>query len=105
VFEHLGKKAEGEKCPAIDGIIDETHELIGEIEDKDTLDAALIAAVQAINHYEITRYGTLCVWAQQLGHADIRNLLEQNLSEVKDADEKLSRLAEDRLNAEAQKAA
>lgn len=104
-FAHLGKPAAGETCPAIDGIIDETHELIGEVTDADTLDAALIAAAQAIAHYGITRYGTLCVWTEELGHADIRNLLEESLSHEKDFDSSLSHLAEKRLNAEAKKAA
>jgi len=100
-FEAIGKKAEAEKCPAIKGITDEAEELMGEIEDQDTLDAALLSAAQAVEHYEITRYGTLCVWAEELGFDDAKNLLEETLSEEKDADSKLTQLAESKLNRKA----
>ena len=70
VFDLLGEKAKAVTCPAIDGIIKEANEVAGEVSDKDVLDAALIAAAQAVEHYEITRYGTLVTWAEQLGRSD-----------------------------------
>ena len=94
-------KPEGVDCPAIDGIIDETNEIAGEVEDKRVLDAALIAAGQAVEHYEMTRYGTLIAWAKQLGRADVASLLEQTLKEEKAADAKLTGLAERGINAKA----
>ncbi|WP_417689846.1 ferritin-like domain-containing protein [Roseibium sp.] len=101
VFEVIGKKPSGEECPAIEGIVKEAEELIEEIDDKETLDAALIAAAQAVEHYEITRYGTLLTWAKLLGHDDAISLLRDNMEEEKSADAKLSRLAEDKLNKKA----
>ena len=85
-------------CPAIDGIIDEAEEVPGEVEDKSVLDAALIAAAQAVEHYEITRYGTLIAWAKQLGRNDCAALLQQNLEEEKAADKKLTAMAESKVN-------
>lgn len=101
VFKLHGVKAEGVDCPAIDGIIEETDEIAGDISDKQVLDAALIAAGQAVEHYEMTRYGTLVAWAKQLGRADCAALLEQNLKEEKAADAKLTSLAERGVNAKA----
>ncbi|MCK5749285.1 MAG: ferritin-like domain-containing protein [Oricola sp.] len=101
VFEVLGLKPEGEECPAIEGIVKEAEELMDEIQDTDTLDAALIAAAQAVEHYEITRYGTLLTWAKELGHEDVIPLLRDTIDQEKSADDKLSRLAEDRLNKKA----
>ena len=101
VFEVLGKKPSGEECPAIEGITKEAEELIDEVDDKTTMDAALIAAGQAVEHYEITRYGTLITWAEELGHDEVVSLLRDNLSEEKDADSKLTRIAEDKLNKKA----
>ena len=75
VFELLGKKAEGEKCPAIEGILKEGDELMKEIKDPDTRDAAMIAAAQAVEHYEITRYGTLVSWGELLKQPDAVKLL------------------------------
>ena len=100
-FEILGRKASGEECPAIEGIIEEAEELIGEIRDAETMDAALIASAQAVEHYEITRYGTLLTWAQELGHDKIVALLRDSIEEEKSADAKLTRLAEDRINKKA----
>jgi ferritin-like metal-binding protein YciE len=94
-------KPEGVDCPAIDGIIDETNEIAGEVADKKVLDAALIAAGQAVEHYEMTRYGTLVAWAKQLGRADVASLFEQTLKEEKAADAKLTGLAERGINAKA----
>jgi ferritin-like metal-binding protein YciE len=101
VFELLGKKAAGEKCPAIDGILTEGDELMKEIKDPDTRDAAMIAAAQAVEHYEITRYGTLVSWGELLGHKDAVKLLAANLKEEHAADGKLNKLAEGKLNKQA----
>jgi ferritin-like metal-binding protein YciE len=101
VFEMMGEDIEGTTCPAIDGIIEEADEVAGEIEDKKVLDAALIAAAQAVEHYEITRYGTLIAWAQQAGHGNCIDLLRQNLDEEKATDKKLSTLANDHINRQA----
>jgi ferritin-like metal-binding protein YciE len=101
VFKLHGKDAKGVNCPAIDGIIEEANEVAGEVEDKQVLDAALIAAAQAVEHYEMTRYGTLVAWATQLGRSDCAALLRQNLEEEKAADSKLTTLAESNVNAKA----
>jgi ferritin-like metal-binding protein YciE len=101
VFKLHGVKAEGVDCPAIDGIIEETNEIAGDVADKQVLDAALIAAGQAVEHYEMTRYGTLIAWAKQLGRPDCASVLEQNLKEEKAADAKLTSLAERGINAKA----
>ena len=77
VFEKLGEEPKGVDCPAIDGIIDEAEDVSGEVDDKSVLDAALIAAAQAVEHYEMTRYGTLIAWAKQLGRNDCVSLLQQ----------------------------
>jgi ferritin-like metal-binding protein YciE len=98
VFKLLGKEPRGVDCPAIDGIIDEAEEVAGEVEDKSVLDAALIAAAQAVEHYEITRYGTLIAWAKELGRNDCAALLQQNLDEEKAADKKLTAMAESKVN-------
>lgn len=100
-FKTLGKEPKGEKCDAMVGIVKETKSLIDEVEDADTRDAAIIAASQAIDHYEITRYGTLVSWADLLGHKEVANLLRQNLESEKDSDGRLTRLAEDHLNKQA----
>jgi ferritin-like metal-binding protein YciE len=96
VFQLMGKKPKSVDCPAIDGIIDEAEEVTGEVEDKDVLDAAIIAAGQAVEHYEITRYGSLIAWAKRLGRNDAAKLLEQTLNEEKAADRKLTTIAESR---------
>jgi ferritin-like metal-binding protein YciE len=101
VFEMHGAEKKAEKCPAINGIIEEANEVAGEIEDKDVLDAALVASAQAVEHYEITRYGTLVAWAKQLGRADCAAVLEKTLSEEKAADDKLSSLATGGVNRKA----
>jgi len=79
VFEILGEKPRGEECPAIEGIIDEAEELMDDIEQGNTIDAALIAAAQAVEHYEITRYGTLVSWAGEFGLDDVVDLLSETL--------------------------
>lgn len=101
VFELHGVNVAGVDCPAIDGIIEEAEDVAGEVEDKNVLDAALIAAGQAVEHYEITRYGTLIAWAEQLGRNDCASLLRQNLEEEKATDQKLTSLAESNLNRKA----
>ena len=98
VFDSIGKPARGAKCEAIIGIIDEAEEIMGEVDDPDTLDAAMVASAQAVEHYEITRYGTLVAWAKQLGHADAVKHLEETLKEEKATDEKLTRFAEQQVN-------
>ena len=101
VFKMHDVKVEGVDCPAIDGILKEAKEVSGEVEDKQVLGAALIAMAQAVEHYEMTRYGTLIAWAKQLGRADCASVLEQNLKEEKAADQKLTGLAERGINAKA----
>ncbi len=92
VFEAIGKKAEGEECPAIEGIVKEASELLSEIKDNDTCDAAIISAAQAVEHYEITRYGTLITWAEELGlDKKVASLLGDTLDEEESADEKLTK--------------
>ena len=92
-FQKLGKQPSGTKCPAIDGIISEADEIAGEVEDKAVLDAAIVASAQAVEHYEICRYGTLIAWAEQLGHDDIVRFLNTNLNEEKAANTKLNTIA------------
>jgi ferritin-like metal-binding protein YciE len=101
VFKKLGQEPKGTDCPAIDGIIEESNEIAGEIEDKRVIDAALIAAAQAVEHYEITRYGTLVAWAQELGHRGVISLLQRNLKEEAATDKKLTVLALKRANPKA----
>ena len=96
-----GVEAKGVDCPAIDGIIDEAEEIAGEVDDKQVLDAALIAAAQAVEHYEITRYGTLVAWAKQLGRNDCAAVLQKNLDEEKATDQKLTAMAEKSVNRKA----
>lgn len=101
VFKMHGVEAEGLDCPAIDGIIEEANDVAGEVEDKKVLDAALIAAAQAVEHYEMTRYGTLVAWAKQLGRGDCASVLQKNLDEEKAADQKLTAMAESSVNRKA----
>ncbi len=98
VFRLQGIQPEAVTCPAIDGIIKEADEVAGEVDDKNVLDAALVAAAQAVEHYEITRYGTLVAWAKELGRSDIANIFNQTLAEEKATDAKLTKLAESRIN-------
>jgi ferritin-like metal-binding protein YciE len=93
VFKMHGVEVEGVDCPAIDGILKEASEVAGDVDDKAVLDAALIASAQAVEHYEITRYGTLIAWAKQLGRKDCASVLLENLDEEKATDKKLSGLA------------
>jgi ferritin-like metal-binding protein YciE len=98
VFKMHGAEVKAVSCPAIDGIIEEANEVAGEVDDKSVLDAALINAAQAAEHYEITRYGSLIAWAKQLGRNDCATVLQKTLDEEKAADVKLTKLAESKVN-------
>src|ERR1700753_2689216 len=101
IFELIGKPARGKKCDAIEGILDEGKEIMDEYKDEPALDAGLLAAAQAVEHYEISRYGTLRSWAAQLGLKDAVKLLDETLAEEKKTDDALSKLADTAVNAEA----
>jgi len=101
VFEMHGVPIKGVDCPAIDGILEEASEVAGEADNKSVMDAALIAAAQAVEHYEITRYGTLIAWAKELGRADCASLLEESLQEEQATDTKLNKLATAKVNQKA----
>lgn len=101
VFRMHGVEIKGVNCPAIDGIIEEADDIAGEVDDKQVLDAALIAAAQAVEHYEMTRYGTLVAWAKQLGREDCASVLQKNLDEERAADKKLTAMAESKINRKA----
>ena len=102
IFDLLGEKAKAVTCPAIDGIIKEANETAGDIADKAVLDAALIAAAQAVEHYEITRYGTLVTWAEQLGRTEIAALLGETLAEEYATDDTLTAMAKSKVNPKAE---
>ena len=101
VFELVGKPARGKPCQAMQGIIEEGKEVMEDFADSEALDAGLIDAAQAVEHYEICRYGTLRSWAMQLGMRDAARLLEQTLEEEKKTNELLSKLAESAVNQKA----
>jgi ferritin-like metal-binding protein YciE len=101
VFKMHGVEAKGVDCPAIDGIIEEANDVASDVQDKEVLNAALAAAAQAVEHYEITRYGSLMAWAKQLGRNDCASVLQKNLDEEKAADKKLTQIAEAKLNLKA----
>lgn len=105
VFEAIGKRPRAKTCPAIDGIIEEGEEIMDDFKGSPALDAGLLAAAQAVEHYEISRYGTLTAWAKQLGLSEAAALLEQTLQEESKTDEALSKLAETAVNTAAQKKA
>mgnify|MGYP001114609007 CR=1 FL=1 len=100
-FELIGESPKGTTCPAIDGIIKEAREIAGDIAEKKVLDAALITAAQAVEHYEITRYGTLIAWAEEIGNGPVAKLLTTTLSEEQAADKKLTTIAERKVNRKA----
>jgi ferritin-like metal-binding protein YciE len=102
VFKTIDEKPQGKKCPAIDGIIDEGKEIMDEYKGSPALDAGLLSAAQAVEHYEITRYGTLVTWANELGNKEAAELLKATLGEEEATDEALSELAETCVNQEAQ---
>jgi len=98
VFQMLGAAVKAMDCPAIDGIIREADEVAGEVADKSVLDAAVINAARAAEHYEIARYGSMVAWAKQLGRNDAAGILHKTLDEEKATDKKLSALAEGKVN-------
>jgi ferritin-like metal-binding protein YciE len=98
VFKMHGVKAKGVDCPAIDGIIKEAKDITGDVADKKVLDAALIAAAQAVEHYEITKYGTLVAWAKELGRSDCASVLKKNLDEEEMTDQALTKIATSKVN-------
>ena len=102
VFEIVGKRASGKPCEAMQGLVAEGQEIMEEFKDSDALDAGLIASAQTIEHYEISRYGTLRTWAEQLGMRDAVKLLEQTLEEEKKTDKLLTEIAESSANQEAE---
>jgi ferritin-like metal-binding protein YciE len=104
VFQLIEEPAKGKKCAAIEGIIEEGKEIMVEFKNSPALDAGLLAGAQAVEHYEISRYGTLKSWAERLGLEQAVNLLDQNLTEEKDTDEALTELAEAAINQEAEAA-
>jgi ferritin-like metal-binding protein YciE len=98
IFEAMGKAARGKTCPAIDGIIEEGSEILEEYDGSPAIDAGLVAAAQAVEHYEIARYGTLIAWAGQLGMNDAVSLLQATLKEESATDEALNALGEGGVN-------
>jgi len=103
VFAMHDRPAQGHKCPAIDGIIREAEDVMGDIEDQDVLNTAIIALAQAVEHYEITRYGALMAWANELGHRQSAKVLGETLKEEKATDAKLTAIAERKMNPRADK--
>jgi ferritin-like metal-binding protein YciE len=104
-FKLLGKKAKGEECPAIEGLIEEGQKLMKETKDKAVVSAGLLAGAQAVEHYEIARYGTVVAWARLLGHEDVAELLEETLEEEKNTDRILNEIALAEVNEKAERAA
>ena len=102
VFETIGKRPQGKTCAAMDGLVEEGEEIMEEYKDSPAGDAGLLAAAQAIEHYEITRYGTLAAWARQLGNAEAERLLRETLAEEEKTDKLLTDLADATINAAAE---
>lgn len=105
VFEMIGKRARGKTCPAIEGILEEASEIMDEFKGAPALDAGLLASAQAVEHYEISRYGTLVAWAKQLDLGDAAALLQETLDEELATDKALTALAEEAVNYAAKEAA
>jgi ferritin-like metal-binding protein YciE len=101
VFQQHGQPVKGAKCAAMDGILEEATEIMGDCDDPEVRDAAMLSAAQAVEHYEITRYGTLIAFAKQLGRQDCADVLEQTLEEEKATDKKLTGIAESKVNPKA----
>jgi ferritin-like metal-binding protein YciE len=101
VFEMIGKRAQGKVCAAMEGLVEEGKEAMDEIEDPEVLDAALLSGAQAVEHYEISRYGTMVAMANQLGLKDAAKLLEQTLEEEKKTDQLLNQIALSSVNKKA----
>ena len=104
IFEKLGKKPTGKKCAAMEGLIEEAKDMMGEDMEDDTMDAALISAAQKVEHYEIASYGTVRAWAEILGDEQTAKLLQQTLDEEGKTDKLLTQLAESSINIEAAQA-
>src|SRR6187402_877690 len=104
VFKSIGETPKGKTCDAIMGLLDEGKEIMDEYKDMPALDAGLLAAAQAVEHYEISRYGTLKCWASELGYKDAVKLLDATLNEEKKTDSALTKLAEGEVNMHAQTA-
>ena len=105
VFASIDEKPQGKKCAAIEGILEEGTDIMDEYKGSPALDAGLISSAQAVEHYEITRYGTLATWADELGNSEGAKLLKATLGEEEDTDEALSELAETCVNQQAQQEA
>ncbi len=101
VFQMHGQPVKGVTCAAMDGILEEAKETMGDVDDTDVRDAAMLASAQAVEHYEITRYGTLVAFAKQLGREDCASVLQQTLDEEKATDKKLTAIAESKVNKKA----
>jgi ferritin-like metal-binding protein YciE len=101
-FRMLGEEPTGTKCYGINGLISEGDEIMGNVDNKKVLNAAIISAAQAVEHYEITRYGSLIAWAQEMGRQDVARILERILAQEKATDQKLTKLAESRVNKQAE---
>ena len=104
IFEMIGKAPRAETCEAIQGLVEEAKEVMEDAGDDETRDAGVLAAAQAVEHYEIARYGTLAAWADELGMKDAAKLLRETLEEEKKADQILSKIAMDRVNRKAKAA-
>jgi ferritin-like metal-binding protein YciE len=102
IFKSLGETLKRKKCKAMEGLVEEGEEIMEEFEDSNALDAALIAAAQKVEHYEIATYGTLRTWAELMDHQEVVELLEETLEEEKAADEKLTGVAENVANVRAE---
>jgi ferritin-like metal-binding protein YciE len=103
VFAMVREEPKGTRCPGIDGILSEGNSLLGNIEGASVINAAIVASAQAVEHYEITRYGTMIAWAKEMGRNELVEPLEQNLKDEVAADKKLSAVAESRINRKADK--
>jgi len=103
VFESLGESMKRKKCKGMEGLIEEGEEVISAQKNSNALDAGLIISAQKVEHYEIAAYGSLCSWAEQMGHNDALELLRETLEEEKAADEKLTEIAESVANTQAEK--
>ena len=101
VAELLEITPKGKKCVAMEGLVEEAEEMISEVKDQDVLEAGLIAAAQKVEHYEIASYGTACTFAKMLGNKEVLQLLRETLEEEKATDQKLTQIAESKVNEKA----
>jgi ferritin-like metal-binding protein YciE len=101
VFDLLGEKPKGTSCPAIDGILKEARDIAGDVADRKILDAAILAATQAIDHYRTTRYGTLATWSREMGKLAVARMLSHTLADLKQADAALTRIGAKKVNLKA----